>query len=228
MNDTPGHPELAQSAGPAVETQGVAAPATDARATGQATWYPLDPAYIRAEQVGGLIFFAVVFVSALTGVLVKLLFGGIDWLWFLIAGGSGLLLLILLWAALFWPGMEYRRIRWRLTGVGLEIRKGVWWRHRISVPLARVQHADVSQGPLQRSFGLGTLTVHTAGSQSASVDLGGLNHAVALDLRDRLVRQRSQPKTVPPGHAQTHRPLSSAGVNQMTSDQPVTGDNADT
>ena len=50
-----------------------------------------------------------------------------------------------------------------------------------------MQHTDVSQGPLERRFGLATLVVHTAGTAHASVELPGLQHAVAIEVRDFLV-----------------------------------------
>jgi membrane protein YdbS with pleckstrin-like domain len=53
---------------------------------------------------------------------------------------------------------------------GLEIRRGVFWRSVVNVPRSRVQHTDVSQGPLERSYGLGTLIVYTAGTDHAQVN----------------------------------------------------------
>ena len=69
----------------------------------------------------------------------------------------------------------------------MSIRRGVVWRSEISVPRSRVQHTDVSQGPLQRRFGLATLILHTAGTHHASVSLAGLPHAAALAIRDYLI-----------------------------------------
>ena len=46
----------------------------------------------------------------------------------------------------------------------------------IHVPRSRVQHTDVSQGPVERRFGLGTLVIYTAGTDYARVDLAGLDH----------------------------------------------------
>ena len=47
----------------------------------------------------------------------------------------------------------------------IEIRRGRLVRVRTIVPFGRVQHIDVAQGPIQRPFGLGTLILHTAGTQ---------------------------------------------------------------
>lgn len=90
-------------------------------------------------------------------------------------------------SAWFLPPLRLAHTRWRLTASGLEIRRGVWFRHWISVPRARVQHTDVERGPLGRRFGLATLVLHTAGHQDSEVRLDGLAHGTALALRDFLL-----------------------------------------
>jgi hypothetical protein len=70
---------------------------------------------------------------------------------------------------------------------GLQIRRGVFWRTVIDVPRSRVQHTDVSQGPLERRFGLGALVVYTAGTDHSRVDLRGLSHDTAFAIRDHLL-----------------------------------------
>lgn len=89
-----------------------------------------------------------------------------------------------------WPKMEFRHTQWRVNDAGMEIRRGVFWRHRVSIPTARVQHVDVSQGPVQRLFRLGKLTIHTAGTKNASVELDGLEYDQALLVRDQLIEQK--------------------------------------
>ena len=150
----------------------------------------LDPRYIRVEQISGLIFSGVVSTGLLIGLLILWLNIGTNWIWFTALGAGLLILLGLFYLAISWPSKVYRHAKWRLDEEGLEIHGGVLWRHRISVPMGRVQHADVSQGPLQRMFEIGKLTVNTAGTQNASVDLDGLTHSLALELRDRIVKQR--------------------------------------
>lgn len=86
-----------------------------------------------------------------------------------------------------WPRKAYAHASYRLDADGLEIRRGVVWRRVINVPRTRVQHTDVSQGPLERSHGLSTLIVHTAGTEHAQVALPGLSREDALALRDQLL-----------------------------------------
>ena len=156
-------------------------------------WQPLDPQQIHVDRISNLISLAVAAAIgvgvAIPVIISALMRGSLIWMVPVLCAAA-IPALACLAAAIYWPRWKYRNASWRLTGSGLEIRRGVLWKHQISVPLARVQHADVSQGPLQRRFDLGTLAVHTAGTQNASVVLEGLNHATAIRLRDLIIRQR--------------------------------------
>lgn len=95
--------------------------------------------------------------------------------------------ILLAWFAQKWPPIAYRHASYTVDEHGIEIRRGVVWRSVTNVPRTRVQHTDVSQGPLERSHGLGTLVIHTAGTEHAIVGLHGLEHGVALALRNHLL-----------------------------------------
>lgn len=101
--------------------------------------------------------------------------------------------LLFLWLAIQWPRIDYRHWRYRVDGRGIEIWSGVVWRAAVAVPRSRVQHIDVSQGPIERPWGLATLSIHTAGTRHAKVDLPGLDHAVALAVRDALLPKDAEP-----------------------------------
>lgn len=161
-----------------------------------ARFVQLDERSIRAEQISGLIVAAVFIVGALIALGVLVFNLGLGLVFYSVLGGAAVLITLSIFGAIKWPHVEHRHASWRLDEEGLEIRRGVFWRHQITIPLGRVQHADVSQGPLQRPFGLGSLTIHTAGTQNASVELKGLAHEVAIELRDRIVKQRNDQHVV--------------------------------
>jgi membrane protein YdbS with pleckstrin-like domain len=152
-------------------------------------YHPLDPRFIQVQRIAGGIFTAIVSVVSLVAESM-FAFGADDmpaWLLvslpFLWLGAT----ILLAWHAYRWPPIEYRHTSYRLDGLGLEIRRGVYWREVIHVPRSRVQHTDVSQGPVERRYGLGTLVVYTAGTDHAKVNLAGLEHGTALRLRDHLL-----------------------------------------
>jgi membrane protein YdbS with pleckstrin-like domain len=145
----------------------------------------LDPDVIRVDRTSSWIVTAIVGVFLLIQLVVNL-FGG-PW-----RIAAGVLLAIgvggfMAWMSHRWPEISYRHTFYRVDPDGIEIRRGVFWRRTINVPRSRVQHTDVSQGPLQRKYDLGTLVIYTAGTDHAKVELSGLSHARALRIRDHLL-----------------------------------------
>jgi uncharacterized protein len=100
---------------------------------------------------------------------------------------------LMVWLAVWWPAIDHRRWRYRVDAAGIEIWSGVVWRQAVTVPRSRVQHIDVSQGPIERSYGLATLSVYTAGTEYSRVQLPGLDHGVALAVRDALLPKDVEP-----------------------------------
>jgi membrane protein YdbS with pleckstrin-like domain len=107
------------------------------------------------------------------------------WLWPVIGWQ---LLLVLRVALLVWyPRRAYGAWGYRLDGKVLETRRGIWFRTHQLLPLSRLQHVDLHSGPIERSFGLASLVLHTAGTQHASIGIPGLDAKEAARLRDELV-----------------------------------------
>jgi membrane protein YdbS with pleckstrin-like domain len=148
----------------------------------------LDPRYIHVRQIVGLVtsgVFATVVLVALVSVAVAI---RPVWSFIWLGAATWLLVTVLLtWWLWVWPRKAYAYASYRLDADGLEIRRGVIWRGIINVPRTRVQHTDVSQGPIERSHELSTLIVHTAGTEHAQVVLPGLSRENALALRDQLL-----------------------------------------
>lgn len=148
----------------------------------------LDPRVIPFDRLVGWITTLVLATVLLMGLFVSWVSGGLTG-WPAIVAGPGWSVLVagLAWHAYRWPELSYERTSYVLDEQGIEIRTGVFWRRIISVPRSRVQHIDVTQGPMQRSYELGTLVIFTAGTVHSSVSLAGLAHPTALALRDLLL-----------------------------------------
>ncbi len=86
----------------------------------------------------------------------------------------------------WYPGARYRRWRWRLSDLALELRYGVMVRRYEAVPFFRIQQIDVAQGPVDRLVGLATLVVTTA-SASGSASLPGIDADEAPRVRQELL-----------------------------------------
>lgn len=148
----------------------------------------VDPRSVTLDRVVGLSVILAVAVVPSVGVTIGWGAGGIpSRVYFSLLTGGLMLLAVSLATGYKWPELHHRHLRYRVDEAGVLIRRGVLWRKVISIPTSRVQHTDVSQGPVQRSYGLATLTVHTAGTEGASIELSGLEHGVAKRLRDHLL-----------------------------------------
>lgn len=81
------------------------------------------------------------------------------------------------------PGLRWRRWRYEIRPDEVDLQRGVWWVSRTLVPLARIQHVDTRQGPLQRRYGLSTVVFHTAAGPN---QIPELSTPIAAEARDRI------------------------------------------
>jgi membrane protein YdbS with pleckstrin-like domain len=81
------------------------------------------------------------------------------------------------------PGLRWRRWRYEIRTDEVDLQRGIFWVARTLVPLARIQHVDTRQGPLQRRFGLATVVFYTAAGPNQIPELSA---PVAAGVRDRI------------------------------------------
>lgn len=162
----------------------VAAPpeATDAPAS--AAWETPDPAIIGVWRTTGLLWGA-----GLSSPLVA--FGWFvmtdppGW-WYPVAFAPLALAALVAWRM---PRRRHAAWRYRREAALLAVHHGVMFRRETVMPYSRIQHVDVTQGPLARRAGLATLVVHTASADGHALGIPGLRFDDATALRDWLATQ---------------------------------------
>jgi len=82
------------------------------------------------------------------------------------------------------PKRIYARLGYRLTERLLQVVRGWLFHTDTIVPFVRVQHIDVTRGPVEKLFGVATLVVHTAGTHNSIVTVPGLSPQRAAEIRD--------------------------------------------
>lgn len=103
----------------------------------------------------------------------------------------GVVLVLAVVLAVWYPPAKYARWRWRLTDLSLELHHGVWVRRTETLPYFRIQQIDVNQGPIDRLLDLASLEV-TSASASGSVSLPGIPVGDAPAVRRALLERASQ------------------------------------
>ncbi|WP_339859900.1 PH domain-containing protein [Pseudohongiella acticola] len=89
--------------------------------------------------------------------------------------------------------------RYRLTGYVVQpravyFRTGALWRTQTVVTLNRIQHVEITQGPLERWLKVARLVIYTAGGKTSDLTVPGLPLPRAEDIRDGLLQKiESQP-----------------------------------
>jgi membrane protein YdbS with pleckstrin-like domain len=145
----------------------------------------LDPRVVKLWKIHSLIASGVLLVLGGIGVLILGFSQVIRWEWLISALGA---LAALRLYFFFWHQQRvYRNWGYRLDGRVLETRHGIWWRQVQLLPLPRLQHVDLHSGPIERSMGLASLMLHTAGTHEATIVIPGLDANEAVRLRDHLV-----------------------------------------
>jgi membrane protein YdbS with pleckstrin-like domain len=86
------------------------------------------------------------------------------------------------------PEWRYLVHRWEVTDTAAYTQTGWWARERRIAPMSRIQTVDYAEGPVERLFGLATVTVTTA-SAAGALEIGGLARDRALWLVDELTRK---------------------------------------
>jgi membrane protein YdbS with pleckstrin-like domain len=108
-----------------------------------------------------------------------------SWEWLPVWAAPLVIALLGIWSILLAP-RRWARWGWAWTGRELHVASGWLVQSHTIVPAARVQHIDVTQGPVQRMFGVATLVLHTAGTANSEVDLPGISRETAEEIRDAI------------------------------------------
>lgn len=139
----------------------------------------IDPNYHRVDLYATLLLFALLGV----GMGVLYYFANFDltslWGWML-----PVLYVVLLGFSLLLVRKRYRMIGYALRERDIIFRAGIFWRTLTVLPFNRVQHVEIGEGPIERSFGLATLNVFTAGGESSDLSIPGLPRDTATQLKD--------------------------------------------
>ncbi len=145
------------------------------------TWKRVSPALTKVRRI--LAIPPLVFAGVVTAVI-AMFGGGPAWL-------TGLFTAL---AVVFWGGAGWTW-RWAPRNTAswgyaeadadLLVTGGLLFRRLVAVPYGRMQFVDVQAGPIDRAFGIASVTLHTASTETAAT-IPGLPSDEATRLRNRL------------------------------------------
>lgn len=91
------------------------------------------------------------------------------------------------------PFIEYEQWGYCITDEKVEFQHGIYYKKKTIIPISRIQHLNIKQGPIQKIFGLATIEIYTAGNShsieailmsEAEYIVEGLNREVLKVIKD--------------------------------------------
>lgn len=140
---------------------------------------PVSPKLVPARYVGGIagnVFWLLLAIAAVVGTVLT------GWWWI---AACGLLPLALIAQSLLLTPRRVRAIGYLDGEEDLTIASGIMFRSVHSIPYGRVQSVKIGEGPVERRYGLATLTITTAAGGGTET-LPGLPRPEAERLRSML------------------------------------------
>jgi len=101
-------------------------------------------------------------VSFISGTLVWIVLSvTVDLFIFMMAALGWLVIMV---PIIIWIPAAFRALEYYIDDEGVKMKGGVIWKKHVTVPYPKITNVDITQGPLQRKYNIGTIHVQTAGS----------------------------------------------------------------
>ncbi len=142
----------------------------------------VHPNYLKVSLIGYAIWTVIVLAA---GIIVSVLLDEYTWIPLAVMGG----VLALTALGIVATVLGVKNIGYQVRQHDLSYRQGVFIKTVETVPFVRVQHARVTQGPIQRMFGISSVDVNSAGPD---LSLNGLGAEDAERLRAMVVERAGE------------------------------------
>jgi len=150
----------------------------------EVTLQPIEPSYWKVLQLQWLITSAVMLAAGAVAIyFIKKLHSAT---FISIAGAVWLLLFILQYT---WMQQSFKRKAYAVREKDVFYRTGWIIRSLHICPFNRIQHCTVHSGPIERRFGLASISLFTAGSDGSDLTIPGLTEQKASDLREFIMQK---------------------------------------
>lgn len=135
--------------------------------------------WVISETISNIIGFIVL------GVLLYLddLFSWKEWIGWILIGITIISVLAAIWSTIINPFLLYKNWRYHVNEEFLQLKSGAFTELHQLIPMTKIQSVATKQGPLQRKYGLYSISIETMGSSHA---IPALPEEVAIELRNQI------------------------------------------
>lgn len=152
-------------------------------------YQPVNPSYPRVAILALLIVYLI--VALIVAVIAWYVSFELPSFLFTQFGVLALLSLFLVLGILVWYRLAWcKRVKYALRQHDVILSSGVYWTSQVIQPLNRLQHVEVTQGPLEKRFGLSKLRLFSAGTIASTFIIPGLERELGERLREYVLASR--------------------------------------
>jgi membrane protein YdbS with pleckstrin-like domain len=90
--------------------------------------------------------------------------------------------LVIMILVAIWIPAAFKALEYTIDDDGVKMKGGVVWKKYVTVPYSKITNVDITRGPLQRLFNIGTVHVQTAGAAGKQGEKAELKLAGIRDL----------------------------------------------
>ncbi|MFZ6025518.1 MAG: PH domain-containing protein [Bacteroidota bacterium] len=145
---------------------------------------PIHPDYLKVLRINwGIVFLLIAGIIVTIFTLTKKLQNPLA-----ISIVSGIYLLLVLFTVIIGTG-SFRRKQYAIREKDILYKTGWIFQNLHMVPFNRLQHCVVNMGPIERRFGLATLSLYTAASEGKDITIHGLPQTEAEQLKELIIQQ---------------------------------------
>ncbi|MEX1033583.1 MAG: PH domain-containing protein [Cellvibrionaceae bacterium] len=154
----------------------------DIRPLDEERWQGVSPRYATQLRISLVIYWLVFSAVAWLALALGTTGGGWHWLVVLV------LAVVFTGAIAVWVPRRVRHTRYLLRLRDMHMQTGLLWRRTTSVAINRIQHLEITQGPVERLLGLSRLVLYTAGGMKSDLVLPGLITDIARRLKVQILK----------------------------------------
>ena len=133
-------------------------------------------------RINGLIHTGIYMAIAALLTFLAMLF---EWPGWVIIIFWGIAVLRFVYSVIIFPALSYKQWRYEVRETEIELQQGLFIVERTLVPMVRVQHVDISQGPIMKKYGLSSIGISTAATVH---EIPALENGEAEELRHYISR----------------------------------------
>ena len=91
--------------------------------------------------------------------------------------------LVIMILVAIWIPAAFKALEYTIDDDGVKMSGGVVWKKYVTVPYSKITNVDITRGPLQRLYNIGTIHVQTAGAAGKQGEKAELKLAGIRDLK---------------------------------------------